>query len=94
VGFLALIQSVTKISRNYIPLVNLIGVFFQIRDDLMNLQSTQAIDFSRKSHLYLISDAQYSSNKGFAEDLTEGKFSFPIVHGIFADTSNSQILSE
>ena len=60
----------------------------------MNLQSAQVIDFSRKSHLYLIFDAQYSSNKGFAEDLTEGKFSFPIVHGIFADTSNSRILSK
>ncbi|KAL1692559.1 isoprenoid synthase domain-containing protein [Schizophyllum commune] len=61
---------------NYIPLVNLIGVFFQIRDDLMNLQSIE-----------------YSSNKGFAEDLTEGKFSFPVVHGIHADMSNRQILN-
>lgn len=61
---------------DYVPLVNLIGVHFQIRDDLMNLRSTQ-----------------YTSNKGFAEDLTEGKFSFPIVHGISADTSNNQILN-
>jgi len=61
---------------NYIPLVNLIGVFFQIRDDLMNLASTE-----------------YTKNKGFAEDLTEGKFSFPIVHGIHADPSNRQILN-
>jgi hypothetical protein len=28
-------------SSNYIPLVNLIGVFFQIRDDFMNLQSLE-----------------------------------------------------
>ena len=37
---------------------------------------------------------QYSLNKGFAEDLTEGKFSFPIVHGIRTDMSNRQILSK
>ncbi|KAJ7216255.1 isoprenoid synthase domain-containing protein [Mycena rebaudengoi] len=61
---------------NYVPLVNLIGVFFQIRDDYMNLKS-----------------GEYSSNKGFAEDLTEGKFSFPIVHSINADTSNRQVLN-
>ncbi|KIK02501.1 hypothetical protein K443DRAFT_677580 [Laccaria amethystina LaAM-08-1] len=66
----------TNIDVDYVPLVNLIGVFFQIRDDLMNLQSTE-----------------YTSNKGFAEDLTEGKFSFPVVHGIHADTSNRQILN-
>ncbi|GAW03419.1 terpenoid synthase [Lentinula edodes] len=61
---------------DYVPLVNLIGVYFQIRDDLMNLQSPE-----------------YATNKGFAEDLTEGKFSFPVVHSIHADTSNRQILN-
>ncbi|ORX39577.1 farnesyltranstransferase [Kockovaella imperatae] len=61
---------------DYVPLVNLISVYFQIRDDYMNLQSTQ-----------------YTENKGFCEDLTEGKFSFPVVHGVRADTSNRQILN-
>jgi geranylgeranyl diphosphate synthase type 3 len=62
---------------DYVPLVNLISIYFQIRDDYMNLQSTE-----------------YADNKGFAEDLTEGKFSFPVVHGVRADPSNRQILSE
>jgi len=66
----------TNVDIDYVPLVNLIGIFFQIRDDLMNLQSSV-----------------YASNKGFAEDLTEGKFSFPVVHGIHADTSNRQVLN-
>ncbi|KAF8641432.1 hypothetical protein AX16_009945 [Volvariella volvacea WC 439] len=68
--------STTNTDVDYTPLVNLIGVFFQIRDDLMNLRSTE-----------------YTTNKGFAEDLTEGKFSFPVVHGIHADTSNRQVLN-
>ncbi|KAK0200952.1 isoprenoid synthase domain-containing protein [Desarmillaria ectypa] len=66
----------TNIDIDYVPLVNLIGVYFQIRDDLLNLQSPE-----------------YSTNKGFAEDLTEGKFSFPIVHSIHADTTNRQVLN-
>ncbi|KAJ7905040.1 isoprenoid synthase domain-containing protein [Mycena leptocephala] len=66
----------TNLDIDYVPLVNLIGVHFQIRDDYMNLQS-----------------GEYTSNKGFAEDLTEGKFSFPIVHGIQADKTNRQILN-
>ncbi|KAF9234828.1 terpenoid synthase [Melanogaster broomeanus] len=61
---------------DYVPLVNLFGVYFQIRDDYMNLQSSE-----------------YCDNKGFAEDLTEGKFSFPIVHGIRADETNRVILN-
>jgi geranylgeranyl diphosphate synthase type 3 len=38
-------------------------------------------------------DIQYEDNKGFAEDLSEGKFSFPVVHGIRADPTNRQILN-
>ncbi|KAJ5889106.1 geranylgeranyl pyrophosphate synthase [Penicillium tannophilum] len=43
--------------------MSLIGKYFQIRDDYMNLM-----------------DKEYTSEKGFCEDLDEGKFSFPIVH--------------
>lgn len=32
--------------------------------------------------------------KGFAEDLTEGKFSFPIIHGIRKDPMDTTILSK
>jgi hypothetical protein len=28
-------------SSDYVPLVNIFGIYFQIRDDYMNLQSTQ-----------------------------------------------------
>lgn len=43
-------------------------------------------------YLNLQSDA-YKQNKGFCEDLTEGKFSFPIVHSIRTDTTNQRLLS-
>lgn len=36
---------------------------------------------------------QYTNNKGFCEDLTEGKFSFPIIHTIRKDPSNRQLLN-
>jgi len=65
-----------NVDVDYVPLVNLIGVYFQIRDDYMNLQNNE-----------------YGANKGFAEDLSEGKFSFPIVHGIHADTTNRRLLN-
>ena len=62
--------------RDYVPLVNLIGILFQIRDDYQNLQ-----------------DTQYTNNKGLCEDITEGKFSFPIVHAILSRPDDRQLIS-
>ena len=45
------------------PLVNNLAMYFQIRDDYINL-----------------ADEEYMKSKSFCEDLTEGKFSFPIIH--------------
>lgn len=39
-------------------------------------------------------ELQYEENKGFAEDLTEGKFSFPIIHCIRSNNDDHQILSK
>jgi geranylgeranyl diphosphate synthase type 3 len=62
--------------RDCVPLVNLIGIIFQILDDYQNLSSPQ-----------------YADNKGLCEDLTEGKFSFPIIHSIRAKPENMQLLN-
>lgn len=50
---------------DYTSLVNDLGLYFQIRDDLLNLV-----------------DEDYMRGKSFCEDLTEGKFSYPIIHCI------------
>lgn len=55
----------TNQSIDFVPLVNNLGLYFQIRDDLINL-----------------ADEEYMKSKSFCEDLTEGKFSFPIIHCI------------
>lgn len=62
--------------RDCVPLVNLIGLIFQIRDDYMNLSSTS-----------------YTKNKGLCEDLTEGKFSFPVIHSIRSNPGNLQLIN-
>ena len=59
-----------------IPLVNLLGLVFQICDDYLNLSSST-----------------YTKNKGLCEDLTEGKFSFPIIHSIRSNTANLQLIN-
>ena len=56
---------------NYAPLLNKLSLYFQIRDDLINL-----------------ADTEYMKNKSFCEDLTEGKYSFPIIHCIKKEMEN------
>jgi len=49
-----------------IELIEALGLFFQVRDDLINLVSEE-----------------YMKTRGtFADDLTEGKFSLPVIHAI------------
>ena len=42
---------------------------------------------------YLNLSDDYSTNKGFCEDLTEGKFSYPIIHAIRMDPQNLQLIN-
>lgn len=54
------------------PLVSTIGLLFQILDDHLNLSPT----------------SELTDLKGLCEDLTEGKFSFPVIHAIHSDPAN------
>ncbi|KAI4139749.1 MAG: hypothetical protein LQ340_007968, partial [Diploschistes diacapsis] len=71
-----LMQAESSTTKDFVPLVNLLGITYQIRDDYLNLWS-----------------ATYADNKGLCEDLTEGKFSFPIIHAVRADVGNRQLLN-
>ena len=76
---LRLMQTATKedlgSSVNFYPLAELLGRWYQIRDDYMNLNG-----------------AQYTQEKGFCEDLDEGKFSYPIVRCCSSDSTAREII--
>ncbi|CAK7208463.1 geranylgeranyl pyrophosphate synthetase [Sporothrix curviconia] len=71
-----LMQAESRSLVDCVPLVNLLGLLFQIQDDYRNLMASE-----------------YSQNKGMCEDLTEGKFSFPVIHSIRTNPSNLQLLN-
>lgn len=62
-----------KLPHSLVPLSNLLGIIYQIRDDYQNLLNEQMI-----------------ANKGLAEDISEGKLSFPIIHGLRYGQSHSE----
>lgn len=63
-------------TTDYSPLLNLLGYYFQVRDDYLNVSS----------------DA-YMQTKSFCEDLTEGKFSFPIIHAVKKFPADTRLLN-
>jgi geranylgeranyl diphosphate synthase type 3 len=63
-------------STDFTPLVNDLAVYFQIRDDYINL-----------------ADVEYFKSKSFCEDLTEGKFSFPMIHCIRSNPDDHRLLN-
>ncbi|OCK79627.1 geranylgeranyl pyrophosphate synthetase [Lepidopterella palustris CBS 459.81] len=71
---IGLMQAGSSRNIDCVPLVNTIGILYQILDDHLNLSA-------------------YSSAKGLCEDLTEGKFSFPVIHAIRADPSNLVLIN-
>ncbi|CAN0155022.1 unnamed protein product, partial [Ascophyllum nodosum] len=71
-----LMQAFSDDRRDYTPLLNQLALYFQIRDDLINLSSPD-----------------YMKGKSFCEDLTEGKYSFPIIHCVRARPNDHRMLN-
>jgi len=71
-----LMQAESTTNVDCTPLVNTVGMLYQILDDYRNL-----------------SDDTYTANKGMCEDLTEGKFSFPVIHSIHTAPENRILIN-
>ncbi|OUC44504.1 hypothetical protein D917_09043 [Trichinella nativa] len=69
--------------------VNMLQLFSTNKTDYNQLLNDMATYFQiRDDYMNLVA----GELKGFAEDLTEGKFSFPIIHALQSNPENDQIL--
>jgi len=59
---------------------------------LMTLVNSIGVLFQILDDYRNLTDSLYEENKGLCEDLTEGKFSFPIMHAIRSDPGSSYLL--
>lgn len=71
-----LMQVFSENRMDFMPMVDKLALYFQIRDDYINLASEA-----------------YMQNKSLYEDLTEGKFSFPIIHAIHSNPKDHRLLN-
>ncbi|KAI2844975.1 hypothetical protein CBS11350_4501 [Aspergillus niger] len=61
--------------------------------DCVSLANVMGLIFQICDDYLNLSNTTYTKNKGLCEDLTEGKFSFPIIHSIRSNPGNHQLLS-
>ncbi|KAK8818607.1 hypothetical protein WA538_003918, partial [Blastocystis sp. DL] len=73
---IGLMQAFSDNHQDYTHLLYLIGVFYQIRDDYINICSEK-----------------YAKEKCFFEDITEGKFSYPIIQCIHKNPSDHRLIN-
>ncbi|PYH98596.1 terpenoid synthase [Aspergillus ellipticus CBS 707.79] len=61
--------------------------------DCVSLVNVMGLIFQICDDYLNLSNTTYTKNKGLCEDLTEGKYSFPIIHSIRANPGNHQLVS-
>lgn len=90
---------------DYLEMVNhKTGGLFRLGIKLMQAESESGIDceplvnifgliFQIRDDYQNLHSSEYTQNKGMCEDLTEGKFSFPVIHSIRSNPSNLQLIN-
>ncbi|GAV04170.1 hypothetical protein RvY_14486 [Ramazzottius varieornatus] len=71
--------------------IRLMGLFSDCQSDFRPLTEVLGLIFQIRDDYCNLADTDYTNNKSYCEDLTEGKFSFPIIHGIRSDPANRVI---
>ncbi|ESN94089.1 hypothetical protein HELRODRAFT_157766 [Helobdella robusta] len=73
--------------------VKLMQLFSSNKSDFKPLCDNLGLYFQIRDDYANLKSTELTSNKGYAEDLTEGKFSFPIIHGIRSHPENDQLMN-
>ncbi|RAL03304.1 terpenoid synthase [Aspergillus ibericus CBS 121593] len=63
------------------------------KSDVISLADLLGIIFQIRDDYQNLQSGLYTKNKGFCEDLTEGKFSFLIIHSIHSNPNNQHLLN-
>ncbi|KAI6650645.1 Geranylgeranyl pyrophosphate synthase-like [Oopsacas minuta] len=83
-------MAISKTAGLFRLAIDIMQVYSENKRDLGPLVVDIGLYFQiRDDYANLVSE-EYEKNKSFAEDLSEGKFSFPIIHG-FREEKDSQI---
>ncbi|KYN41094.1 Geranylgeranyl pyrophosphate synthase [Trachymyrmex septentrionalis] len=73
--------------------VRLMKLFSTYEEDFSSLIATLGLYFQIRDDYCNLCLGEYTENKSYCEDLTEGKFSFPIIHALRSNPDDRQIIN-
>ncbi|XP_020295959.1 geranylgeranyl pyrophosphate synthase isoform X2 [Pseudomyrmex gracilis] len=73
--------------------IQLMKLFSTCDKDFSLLIGTLGLYFQIRDDYCNLCHGEYTENKSYCEDLTEGKFSFPIIHAIKSNPNDRQIIN-
>ncbi|GLV42038.1 quemao [Carabus blaptoides fortunei] len=72
--------------------IRLMQLFSENKSDFTKLAGILGLYFQIRDDYCNLCKREYSENKSYCEDLTEGKFSFPIIHAIHSQPNDGQVM--
>ncbi|BES88023.1 Polyprenyl synthetase [Nesidiocoris tenuis] len=87
------IMTVRKTGGLFMLAVRLMQLFSQSKYDFTKLAGILGLYFQIRDDYCNLCLQEYTENKSFCEDLTEGKFSFPIIHAIHTHPEDKQVFN-
>ncbi|XP_070159212.1 terpene synthase isoform X2 [Polyergus mexicanus] len=73
--------------------VRLMKLFSTYEEDLSSLVAILGLYFQIRDDYCNLCLGEYTENKSYCEDLSEGKFSFPIIHALTTNPDDRQIIN-
>ncbi|XP_066968194.1 terpene synthase [Macrobrachium rosenbergii] len=73
--------------------IRLMQLFSEIQDDFSTITGILGLYFQIRDDYANLCMKEYSDSKSYCEDLTEGKFSFPIIHAIKKHPDDQQVIN-
>ncbi|XP_054718340.1 terpene synthase-like isoform X2 [Uloborus diversus] len=73
--------------------VKLMQLFSDNKSDFSKIIAVMGLYFQIRDDYANLQSKEYTENKSFCEDLTEGKFSFPIIHSIRSNLDDPRIMN-
>ncbi|KAL5291011.1 GGPS1 family protein [Megaselia abdita] len=86
------LMTIRKTGGLFMLAIRLMQLFSENKADFSKLTAILGLYFQIRDDYCNLRMKEYSENKSFCEDLTEGKFSFPIIHAVQNQVHDKQVL--